>query len=1856
VERQVERLRERLLDLSNRNRLLNFKHPEKSRKQARVIDELPAVLYERLLSSRSFRFKAVDEPPGQAAATRIAIDDAARQQGLNPSFDLGARPSSELAEQHSDNAIQLLHYPIEMARRLEGMRQEHLTSLQELGVPSLYAVFGFLEWYEKPDSPKPLLSPLVLVPLEIERMRERGVYQYRVSCSAEEPEPNRTLSFRLKQDVGLLLPDQESLVESQNLDEYFVAVEAAITPMPRWRLRRFVTVCAVSFARQVMYEDLAPERWKARGSRGNAPLVSSLLAGVGTAAPGTPHRSATQPLLITEADSTQVAAIQDALAGRSMVVKGPPGTGKSQTITNLIAAALAANKKVLFVAEKMAALDVVKKRLDDAGLANFCLALHSTKAKKRDVLDALEASRQEHQRTDGRISHSEPYAPERAQAVGELESYLKTIASPFGATGSDARQLVWREHVARAELGAIAPGLLRLVIPGVLEMSAQRIQESARRISELEASIAALGEPVGPSPWSFVTHWDPLQHSIEATLHAVQKWVGAVGDLTSPLVELGWPADDLRLEDLGELGAQLADLAYAEASAPAALVALLLDQDLSIAAAELANDLEARRQQARRVEGICPIDKALPHRTRLLELSNALRDANLLPEGMTYAEIPDRLQQRRAASDAQGIAVERLKDLGRAFEIPGSWDKRAQRILLLCGKLAAEAGAAILKCRVNGCLEDDVVPFLDERAQVARSLWAARAEIDQSLNGWDPLGAQELRRHATVLRSTGFFGRLLGATYKASVSTYLSLSTGRAAEREVMASQLQHAAQHLEAEAKWLADPRLSHVCGRAYRGLSTDLDELRRVALWGRQVRTVLPGADALSRWARNLLFSVEAASLTPLIEFYEHSGDALLKEFERSDIDLMVTVMKSIAATERIDVAAGRAASLGIDGRTLVANLAQVADALEAVATLDAEIDASPASSRLGSYWQGSATDVVALKAAINASTTIREIAFPSYVASWLVTAEFATRLSDAISLGRRLLAAVGQEKFVRDEARASGIGLAELLTPGVTVEKLKWRLQTALKAGSERLARHVRYVVAREACRADEAAWAFYGAVDDAGGPWTGLTQVFEWCVLRTLCAELMKRYPKLAQDAWSGGRLTQLGQQVREYEKAAVQHRRIRLVASLASTAIPQGRRTGARRDWTDLALLTHEIGKQKRNVPIRVLMSRAKDSILALTPCLMMSPLSIAQFLEDPELQFDLLIVDEASQLRPEESIGALLRARQVVVVGDEQQLPPTSFFKRGEDEDAEEDEDEDVEAESLLDLAMNAFGAPKVLRWHYRSRHESLIGFSNAQFYRGELVVAPAPRSPGPGIGVSVETIRGRYQASKNEPEASRVVELVFDLMKKYPKRSIGVVAINQQQSDLIRERIDEQVRDDAGGYIDSWKGTLEPFFVKNLENVQGDERDIIVISMTYGPDETGRVFQRFGPIVGAHGHRRLNVLFSRAKHQLVLVTSLRPEDIRAEVGASRGVQAFRAYLEYAAHHSSTSRQAGAASRFTKLVSEIRDLGFDVVPGVGAQSLEIDLGIAHPDDPSSFVAGVEVDAGETGSLLNSADRELTRPLVLGQLGWSIVQTWTSDWLREPAMARGRLRDALAEACRSAKREMPAPRAVVVAKPLDDTSALPASALATPLSLAVEVREGDSVLSHLEVHGVRVRVGRGQQCEVRIPDQFEEVAAQHLELRWERGSFVITTVDPRAGIYIDGARVTQGSLARAHTYTIRLGLGAVAVRLAYGAPIAAPSVTAAPKPQAGGELSSVLGQVVGQLGPDERQFMTTIMENGQIRTKELVAMLGKSPVRVNGMVRQVRKRLHEAGVPAFFEDVRMPDGEIMYRRTGTTGGR
>ena len=464
---------------------------------------------------------------------------------------------------------------------------------------------------------------------------------------------------------------------------------------------------------------------------------------------------------------------------------------------------------------------------------------------------------------------------------------------------------------------------------------------------------------------------------------------------------------------------------------------------------------------------------------------------------------------------------------------------------------------------------------------------------------------------------------------------------------------------------------------------------------------------------------------------------------------------------------------------------------------------------------------------------------------------------------------------------------------------------------------------------------------------------------------------------------------------------------------------------------EMAVVRREIEKKRRHKPIRQLLKEAGTAILAIKPVFMMSPISVAQYLESGSLTFDLLIIDEASQVNPVDALGAMARANQVVVVGDDKQLPPTRFFRKMLDEGTlAEDDDDDINAgdlESILGLCIAQGMSQRMLRWHYRSRHHSLIAVSNREFYENHLCVVPSPTTITSMHGLHFRSVKGgvydRGNTATNSVEAKEIANAVIEHAKQHPKKSLGVGTFSVAQRDAIRGELEVLLRAhvELSAYFSP--GRPEPFFVKNLENIQGDERDIIFISVGYARDSSGYMAMNFGPLSSQGGERRLNVLISRARERCEVFSTITADDIDLQRAKSRGAAAFKTFLRYAAtgvldtpiptgadHDSDFERQVEIA---------LEGRGYEVHRQVGTAGFIIDLAVVDSGRPGRYLLGIECDGATYHSSRSARDRDRLRDVVLRDRGWRIHRVWSTDWFHRSSEQLQRIVDAIEKAKREA---------------------------------------------------------------------------------------------------------------------------------------------------------------------------------------------------------------------------------------------
>lgn len=568
---------------------------------------------------------------------------------------------------------------------------------------------------------------------------------------------------------------------------------------------------------------------------------------------------------------------------------------------------------------------------------------------------------------------------------------------------------------------------------------------------------------------------------------------------------------------------------------------------------------------------------------------------------------------------------------------------------------------------------------------------------------------------------------------------------------------------------------------------------------------------------------------------------------------------------------------------------------------------------------------------------------------------------------------------------------------------------------------------------------------------------------WCFYQQTCQELAQsglgwlvaahvdsRLPNTFQpecvergmlDAWLKGQLAEnavlAGFYGPEFERVAQRFAACdanmlmlarRWIIAQLEARLPQARQDVAER--SEPGLLMREAAKKTRQMPLRMGLSKMPHLIARLKPCFLMSPLSVAQYLPAGDTPFDVVIFDEASQIGTHDAIGAIARGRQVIIVGDSQQLPPTRFFHRKNDADALPDDCDVIELESILDEAVAKELPVRTLNWHYRSRHDDLIAFSNRYHYDNRLqIFPPAARHVG-DRGVKWHHVpEGVYlgkhadeeaEAGTNPSEAAALVTHLLDALRQTPpgQRSFGVVTFNLAQQMLILELLEEARANDPS--LEGHFRGPEALLVKNLENVQGDERDVVYFSVCYAPDRRGRMRMAFGPLGMSGGERRLNVAITRARDALHVFSSIDAQAIDLNRAGSVGARHLKAFLRFAAACTQASEQPPPASEsahplIASLQDALQQAGYLVDTAVGTGQYRMALAIRHPKRPGSYALGIEVDAPPTMDVLPCRDHERIRPTLLAALGWKRQRVLALSWWLDRNGQWQRLTRALDEA-------------------------------------------------------------------------------------------------------------------------------------------------------------------------------------------------------------------------------------------------
>ena len=1621
VEAQLGRWTEDLVDLGGRNRLIYFKH-----------DNAPALgfrqeateVQQRLSTSNGWSFYLPDE---------LEEDDDEKDDPL----------SNELVITHPPKSTN--EKTLSTLKKLSSKSRSYYL---DTGIWSLYVGLGFLHWTEGNDAVK---SPILLVPVEAKWSRSKQKWQL-IATDAADITINPALALKIKEHFDIDLPTMER-AQGTSCQNIFRKVKDALGDVP-CQVESTTILRNFTFHKEVIYQDLKAnevqicehpqvkllaEGPQGLGDIGFNPVPLKELDG---------SHPPEELACILDADGTQRQCLSAAREGRSFVMDGPPGTGKSQTIANLIAQLIKDGKSVLFVSEKAAALEVVHNRLTAVGLGPFLLAIHSKKVSRKAVVAELGRALEESPRA------TTTFTP---QNKADLINARKSLSEYATAVNETRRPLEKSLHEAVGRIAELAQ------LPEMPVPKREVMDCTATEFASICSAAGQLGRAWGPVSRGQSFLWRNLKVLAAGGLQGATRRqdaaaaLQAAGALEEQCILIH---SDLQLVGQTQLR-QTKELAL--------LLKLLEDRPpigekwLTEQSSEgiesifetMADRLDEHGKKIRDLDGRAPawrsVDKNSWGRVQstLAEIETARPPTAGIgaKELLAIAEVSEALLETARALTANESGIKRL---AYAFGFEGSINVDLAGRL---GGLAALGNEDYLP--EEAWLTQSGVRKLKEAQEQLQPLIADYQGHRASLKEIFRESVLNLDLDALRIRFRDAHKGLkkLSGSYRADKKAIADCTlTGKVTARTI---------ECLEEAADWkktneellLAEARFKEHLGSYYQDKNrVDFAKLARAAEVAKQAVN-LAGVEISARELSQQI--VEGVGKTHGLDQFGEPIREAMEELRTGPVSKWLNDKMELLLSVPLDDATTWCEERSAELRKLLFELEKVETAMQGVGQCKKGHVAESGEKFCGVCGEiiGSPATVSDLCGVLQSYEEVEEL-------NAVLTKEkqsHAELLGDLINLeeGEPLRFAI---EWVRQVRQACGGEISKrsaplLLTTEITQNQLPQCIQ-GYDGAVENLTSHFEtsygqeleedlfstYPIAKELLAALEE------SVDEAE-EWVGFERSKDLLENEGLGSVVRQSISeKIEADEVAGvlerAFLIRWVDQIIENDQRlwptrSVDRNELRkkfqeldadLINSASATVINACAADRPSAAIGETAVIRQQASLGSQHKPLRKLFKEAGKAAQRLKPCFMMSPLTVSQHIPS-DMIFDYVIFDEASQVKEADAVGAIYRGRQLIVAGDQKQLPPTAFFDRiisPNDEMVDEDNNEIElhEFESILDRCKAQGLTSLSLRWHYRSKHEDLITYSNRNFYENKLLTFPGAVFDSPDLGVGFYKVDGVYDrggARDNQIEASKVVDRILFHRQEHPELSIGVVAFSVAQADEVEAEIIR--RSDAEPELAKldFDNRLDGFFVKNLESVQGDERDIIILTVGYGPDQDGKMTNNFGPLNRVGGERRLNVAVTRARSRVEIVTSIFSRDITGndEVGeGASSVSYLKRYLEYA-EKGNTSQAAltdEADSVLAKQVAKsIASWGYEVATRVGVADYRVDIGVKDPEQPGVFLLGVECDGPGYESSKIARDRDRIRQQVLEGLGWNFHRIWSTAWFSNRRQEEENLRQAIENA-------------------------------------------------------------------------------------------------------------------------------------------------------------------------------------------------------------------------------------------------
>ncbi len=1603
IDVRIEKWKKRLLDLGKRNRLVNYR--ETKRSNIKITAPNLADIY-----------------------TKLVVNEKALTFSSSSQYNFDETESSG-SEYVIKGDLETNRSIKEQQITLANLRSKTKIAAEEQGVNILYLSVGFLHWKESIDSDQILVSPIVLVPVTL--TRESITSPFVLSLHEDEIVVNPTLSHKLENDFNISFPNFDS---NENDIESFLYSIREIVLRNRWNVTFDLGLSMLSFLKINMYRDLEKNK-----DRISSNIILRALSGDKNEIMHMPdgydnfdHDGKTRPIdtyQVLDADSSQQDAILFSKKGASFILQGPPGTGKSQTIANIISEGLADGKKILFVSEKMAALEVVHKRLSQVGLANFCLPLHSHKANKKEILNQLSKTinLNKFNLQDDILHQLESLKSTR----DSLNQYMTELHTPCPPLGNSIYEI--NGKVAKLQT---TPDII-FHLDEVRATTPEKLSKYKYLLETFAGTIGKMSEDYETNPWRDsqvlnITH--ELRHDIETNLkHLLPNLKTLSNHVNKSVNELGL-GTDVSIKYIFEL-IKILEVA---SKSPRVPVSWILEEDIAHLSRR-AEKYKLYKMQYEKLEmelsskftdGFFSLEanKIYSNIITLLNLAKKTLSRSAYPSDSAIANSVNSIV---ASLHTYLIGINSLQDISKKL------------LDLFGGKPVKNINNAIEVTNFIEHLLANPKPtkgwFETEKLKIVKRLFLETknkcAEIETAENNI-------LAEYVTETLNLDFLPMM--KRFKVEYSSIFKIfNKNYWADKKHIKSLLKDSNKKIDdltilvllmelmgrAENKsWLSknDEIITTLLGGYYLNEFTGWAECEKgITNFEKILEYFAP--NSIPEKVKNILLSEEVKTSefdlyielktlwntnlhTAVHQTFNIEIDTNNNNFD----DLMSKLGSTLSILNDLSTEYKKIISFCIQETNY-------SDVIENLSKLDLhqkikknlELENENLQNEFQFLFQGMKTNWEEILNSLIWTSDFKKLnqqyKLPrSFIENICLDEPSINHSAIVLVETRQALKAIQNDWiwFLSLFSDNNLLNNTELLNILTRVEKCFKNLSA--------LEEWIDFRNSREQCKLNGLS-DFIEKLDNSKLDSNLILPAFLKRFYRLWLDAIIPQFPAVElfrrrTQEHTIKRFIQLDKDQLAIAQTRVKHQ---LVSRLPDF---NNRFTTA---FDEVGTLKRELNKQRKIMPLRKLFKAIPNLLLTLKPCLMMSPLSVSLFLEADDYKFDLVLFDEASQVRTEDAIGAIMRGSQVIITGDSKQLPPTNFFAANTSSDNEFDTDDNEETyddtdsyQSILDEAVTVL-PERTLRWHYRSRHEHLIAFSNAKVYNNSLITFPSYIERIPDNGVEyIYVANGIYDRSgkrNNILEAKKVAEIVFEHIRNYPRRSLGVVTFSEAQQQTVETAIN-QLRLLHQQYESFFAEDKEDsFFVKNLENVQGDERDTIIFSIGYAKDQNGMMYMNFGPLSKEGGYRRLNVAITRAKYNVKLVGSIHPTDINIENTSAEGVKMLRSYIEFAINGADVlSRELivpdviAVESPFEESVYDfLVKNGYKVTTQVGCSGYRIDMAIKHPTLNGIFVLGIECDGATYHSARTARERDRLRQTILEDIGWKIYRIWSTDWIKDP---------------------------------------------------------------------------------------------------------------------------------------------------------------------------------------------------------------------------------------------------------------